>query len=71
MYAIALDGKNGVAVDNIPIRGSSGVEFVKMDSALFAENIKAMNVKAVIFNLAATQCLTSKVKKNSSGMRHI
>ncbi len=49
VYAIALDGKNGVAVDNIPIRGSSGVEFVKMDSALFAENIKAMNVKAVIF----------------------
>jgi hypothetical protein len=49
IYAITLDGKNGVAVDNIPIRGSSGVEFIKIDSALFAESIKAMRVKAVIF----------------------
>lgn len=49
VYAIALDGKNGIAVDNLPIRGSSGVEFAKMDSALFAESVKAMNAKAVIF----------------------
>lgn len=48
IYAIALDAKAGVSVDNIPIRGSSGLDFTKLDSALFAECVRALNVRAVI-----------------------
>jgi len=31
IYGIALDAANGVAVDNLPFRGSSGTEFTKLD----------------------------------------
>mgnify|MGYP001030028044 CR=1 FL=1 len=48
LYAVALDAKEGVSVDNIPIRGSSGLDFTKVDSALLAESIRALNVRAVI-----------------------
>jgi lysophospholipase L1-like esterase len=48
IYAVALDAKTGVCVDNIPIRGSSGLDFTKVDSALLAECIRELNVRAVI-----------------------
>ncbi len=48
LYAVALDSKDGVCVDNIPIRGSSGLDFTKVDSALLAECIRELNVRAVI-----------------------
>jgi hypothetical protein len=31
IYGIALDAKNGVALDNLPFRGSSGTDFSKLD----------------------------------------
>ncbi len=48
IYGIALDGKTGVAVDNIPMRGNSGLVFTKMDENLLREHYKALNVKLII-----------------------
>ena len=31
IYGISLEGKRGVVVDNIPLRGASGTEFGKVD----------------------------------------
>lgn len=45
IYCIALDGKSGVAVDNIAMRGSSGLIFTKMDNQLFSNLLKELNVK--------------------------
>jgi lysophospholipase L1-like esterase len=48
MYGVALDCKAGIAVDNVALRGSSGVEFTKIDAAMLKQQIKEMNVKLFI-----------------------
>lgn len=49
IYGIALDGLNGVSVDNMPMRGCSGTIFTKADTALLRRSLEAMNVKLIIF----------------------
>jgi len=48
LYAAALDCEKGVAVDNIPFRGSSGIDFTRMNRALLGIQIRALNVKMII-----------------------
>lgn len=48
IYAIAIDGHNGIAVDNIPLRGSSGTDFTKTDMAFFRSMYQKLNVKLLI-----------------------
>jgi hypothetical protein len=47
-YGICLDSPSGISVDNIPIRGSSGLEFTRMNPALLTEMYKILNVKLLI-----------------------
>jgi lysophospholipase L1-like esterase len=47
-YGVCLDGVNGVAVDNIPLRGSSGLELLKINPRFLQEQIRRLNVKMVI-----------------------
>jgi lysophospholipase L1-like esterase len=48
IYGIAIDGTSGVAVDNIPLRGCSGLFFTLFDEQLMAEMYKELNVKLFI-----------------------
>lgn len=48
IYAIALDGHTGVAVDNIPLRGSSGIDFTKTDLAFLRSMYQKLNTKLII-----------------------
>ena len=48
VYGIALDGKSGVAVDNIAMRGCAGLVFTKMDTTLFKSLVKKLDVKLMI-----------------------
>ena len=48
IYGIALDDLSGIAVDNIPMRGNSGLVFTKMDKNLLLQHFKALNVKMII-----------------------
>jgi hypothetical protein len=47
-YGICLDSPSGISVDNIPIRGSSGLEFTRMDSTLMTEIYRILNVRLLI-----------------------
>ena len=47
-YGVALDGLRGVAVDNIPLRGCSGLFFTQLDEQLLAEMYRELNVKLFI-----------------------
>ena len=47
-YGIALDGKKGVAVDNIAMRGSAGLIFTKIDRDLLIQMLGTMNVEMLI-----------------------
>jgi hypothetical protein len=48
VYGIALDATQGIAVDNIPLRGSSGLEFTKMDLNFLKNFYHKINVKLLI-----------------------
>lgn len=48
IYGIALDGQKGVAVDNIPLRGCSGLFFTALDQKLMSAIYKELNVKLFI-----------------------
>jgi len=47
-YGICLDSPSGISVDNIPIRGSSGLEFTRMNPTLMTEMYRILNVKLLI-----------------------
>jgi hypothetical protein len=48
IFGISLDGKFGIAVDNIPLRGSSGLEFARMDMSFLHNFYNLLNVKLLI-----------------------
>ena len=48
IYAISMENKSGIVVDNVPMRGCSGTIFTRMDSATLAQCNANMNVKLII-----------------------
>jgi lysophospholipase L1-like esterase len=48
IYGIAADGISGVAVDNIPFRGSSGTFFSSLDSTVMATMLQQLNARLLI-----------------------
>ena len=53
LYGIALDGARGVAVDNLPLRGSSGLDFSRMDTAQMGDMFRMMDVKMLILQFGS------------------
>jgi hypothetical protein len=53
LYGIALDGACGVAVDNLPLRGSSGLDFTRMDTAQMGQMFRMMDVEMLILQFGA------------------
>ncbi len=48
IYGFALDAKKGIAVDNIPLRGSSGYGFAQANFELLKKFYELLNVKLII-----------------------
>ncbi len=48
IYAISLDNSWGIAMDNIPLRGSAGLVFSKIDSGQLKQMYDDMNVGMII-----------------------
>lgn len=48
LYGIMLDGNNGIAWDNIPMRGCSGTIFTGINSAMPTHFCKSENVRLVV-----------------------
>lgn len=48
LQAIALDGVNGVAVDNFPMRGSSGLGFETINQQLYSRQMRVMDVRLIV-----------------------
>ncbi|MDR2806421.1 MAG: hypothetical protein LBB85_12470 [Dysgonamonadaceae bacterium] len=48
IYGVAVDGTSGVAVDNVPFRGSSGTFFSTLDSAVMASMFKELNARLIL-----------------------
>ena len=61
LYGIALDGENGVAVDNLPLRGSLGLDFFRMDTAQMGQMFRMIDVEMLILQFGAN-VVTNMVK---------
>ena len=48
IYAIGLDADKGIAVDNVPMRGSSGFMFTRQNKELLQSMLNKLNVKLLI-----------------------
>ncbi len=48
LYAISLESNRGVMVDNIPLRGSSGLDFSRSDTLLLKEMLNELNVGLIL-----------------------
>ncbi|OHX67037.1 SGNH/GDSL hydrolase family protein [Flammeovirga pacifica] len=48
VYGVSFDCNSGIAVDNIPMRGSSGTDFTKIRKGLLGDLVDNMNVKLII-----------------------
>lgn len=48
IYGVAMDGKSGVSMDNIPLRGSSGTFFTRISSHLLSSAMRELNVKLIL-----------------------
>lgn len=62
IYAMALDGTRGVAVDNIPLRGSGGLIFTNSSNRLLASIYSQLNVKLIILQFGGN--ITPHVLEN-------
>lgn len=62
IQAVLLDGKSGVAVDNIPMRGCSGTIFASIDKASLAEAYRLLDPRLVILEFGGNRMpmITSK-----------
>lgn len=48
IYGIALDGKKGITVDNIPMRGSSGTRFTRVESGNMSRMFSLLNTRLIL-----------------------
>lgn len=48
VFGVSLEGRNGVAMDNIPARGAAGYEFRRSDQALLATMYRELDVELLI-----------------------
>jgi hypothetical protein len=68
LLGIALDASGGTAVDNIPLRSSMGVDFVKADPVVFKQCIEKLDAALIIFqfgvNIVPHQATNYKYYEN-------
>ena len=64
LYGVALDGQSGVAVDNVPMRGSRGTFFTRMEKSLFKYMHSQLNTRLIILEFGGNAMPMIKVEKD-------
>jgi hypothetical protein len=60
VYGIAVDGDYGVAVDNIPLRGSSGTFFTRIEKSTMKSMLEDLNVGLIILEFGGNMMPSMK-----------
>ncbi|MFT5916200.1 MAG: hypothetical protein ACI81T_002704 [Bacteroidia bacterium] len=48
IYGVAFDCNTGIALDNAPFRGSSGIEFTSVNREIMRQQVEKLNIKLMI-----------------------
>ena len=70
VYGIAVDGTKGVAVDNIPLRGSSGTIFTGLDFRHLKNFYSALNTELLILQFGGNVMPYMKSQKDITNYGH-
>ncbi|GHT08081.1 hypothetical protein FACS189426_02850 [Bacteroidia bacterium] len=71
IIGIAVDGEYGVAVDNIPLRGSSGTFFSQIDANSIAPVMKELNTQLILLEFGGNMMPSIKGEKNIADYKNI
>ena len=63
IFGISLEGKNGIVMDNIPLRGSSGTLFTRQDAGLLRQMYKSLSPNMIILEFGGNTVPYIKYKK--------
>jgi lysophospholipase L1-like esterase len=69
IYGIAVDGTHGIAMDNIPFRGSSGTFFNSMDSTVLSGMLEYLNAKLILLEFGGNMIPSIKNDKLIAGYK--
>src|SRR5690606_16350135 len=69
VYALSLEGNTGVVMDNIPLRGSSGTIFTKMDKTLMANAYAHLSPDLIILQFGGNVIPYLKSEKECEDYR--
>ena len=64
IYGISADGSSGIAMNNIPFRGSSGTFYTAIDSTLLATMYKELNTRLILLEFGGNTVPYSKTEKS-------
>lgn len=70
IYGVSMDGTYGVAVNNVPMRGSSGTIFHRIHPPLLKEAYSALNAKLIIMEYGGN-LVPGASKKNINWIKRI
>ena len=48
IYGVSFDCQQGIALDNAPFRGSSGIEFTSVNKDFYRQQVEKMNIKLMV-----------------------
>jgi len=69
IYGVAVDGISGIAMSNVPFRGSSGTFFCDIDSAVMTSMMKELNVKLILLEFGGNMMPAIKTDKAISNYK--
>jgi lysophospholipase L1-like esterase len=58
VFGVSLDCDKGIAIDNIPLRGSSGLEFTRIYKDPYHQILKTLNVKLIILQFGVNAVIS-------------
>lgn len=70
IYGVSMDGGCGVAVDNIPLRGSSGTFFTSISKDLLSSAMRNLNVRLIILEFGGNATAYMKDDKVIAGYKN-
>ena len=63
IYGVAVDGKSGISMSNIPYRGSSGTFYTSIDSTLLSSMYKELNTRLILLEFGGNTVPYAKGEK--------
>ena len=66
LYGVLLDGKSGVRVDNVPMRGSGGTFFTRLDEKQLREFYEQENVRLLLLQFGGNSIPSMNTDKSVS-----